>query len=367
MSPVERPRYLFVLASSCQMYSGTGTAVFDFIDHCLGDFKFAVLMDVLVPRNFGIMAKFCRDRNIALYPSEPLLLPGCVDCGVAAIAAHLSRHSYEFIECISWASASTNLSVLNANLGTARLLFTPHSQPLWTVPDHHLYFMIPTVFRRMVRDSHAVFVDSRAEMSLAEFKDLDLGKVHVVSLGVDVKRFHDNQSHRLPHILFVGDAREPRKRMDLLMTAFERAVVLEPGLRLLLTGNGSDSFPVPSHLESKVKRLGYVSPSDLVELYQTSSLLVLLSDYEAFGLPVAEALCCGLPVLLNKGAVLEELFAGLPGVHWTVNSDLERSGRRMATIAAIPPQGDVSQNAQRRFGWEASYGLKRKVALNLIA
>jgi hypothetical protein len=110
----EKPSYLVVVASSCQMYSGTGTAIFDWIRFARDDFDFSILMDLEDATNFGITRRFCDEQGIPLHVSRGLKLPGCADTGVRDVATRLSQQAYDFIECVSWANASTNLSVLAA-------------------------------------------------------------------------------------------------------------------------------------------------------------------------------------------------------------------------------------------------------------
>src|ERR1700683_4655211 len=112
--PTAAPRYLFAVASTCQMYSGIGTAIFDWIRHCRDGFEFSFLMDNTIPVSAALTAAFCAEHKIPLHISAPLFLPGCPDSGLRSIALHLQQHDYDFVECVSWASASTAMSVISA-------------------------------------------------------------------------------------------------------------------------------------------------------------------------------------------------------------------------------------------------------------
>ena len=52
---------------------------------------------------------------------------------------------------------------------------------------------------------------------------------------------------------------------------------------------------------------GQVPDADLVNLYRGAAALVYPSRYEGFGLPVVEAMRCGIPVLASKAASLPEI------------------------------------------------------------
>ena len=66
-------------------------------------------------------------------------------------------------------------------------------------------------------------------------------------------------------------------------------------------------------VEKKVKITGLVEESRLIVLYQKARCLFFPSLYEGFGLPVLEALACGLPVALSNTSSLPEV-AGEFGV-----------------------------------------------------
>jgi glycosyltransferase involved in cell wall biosynthesis len=359
--------YLFVLTSSCQMYSGTGCAIFDWIRYSKDTFRFSILMDVQNQLSVDLTAKFCHEFDVPLHLSMPLRMPGCPDSGVSNTALHLKQHRYDFIECVSWANSATNMGVLNAKPPATRLVFTPHSQPMWTVGSPTQYFLTSRIFRKMIRSADAVFIDSPSELDLPEFSKTNSGNIHFVPLGIDITRFDDAGIHAPHRIVCICDCRESRKRVDLLLTAFSKAHEKNPRLRLTLAGKGSEEVPVPEYSAPAITRLGYISGDCLLSLYQSSSLFVLLSDYEAFGLPIAEALCCGTPVLLNEHPVLKDLFASLPGVNWTRNTDLLYTSEQIVRLtSALPDSQAISTAARAAFCFKRTYEKKREVLLNLL-
>jgi glycosyltransferase involved in cell wall biosynthesis len=66
-------------------------------------------------------------------------------------------------------------------------------------------------------------------------------------------------------------------------------------------------------LDNRIRFLGFVPDEHLVQLYNAATLLVLPSVSEGFGLPVVEAMACGLPVAASRGGSLPEVVgpAGL--------------------------------------------------------
>jgi glycosyltransferase involved in cell wall biosynthesis len=62
----------------------------------------------------------------------------------------------------------------------------------------------------------------------------------------------------------------------------------------------------------RIEQTGRVSDDELIRRYQTCAVLAQPSYNEGFGLPVAEAMLCGLPVVVSDGGALPEV-AGSAG------------------------------------------------------
>ena len=63
--------YLIVLTSSNQLYSGTGTALFEWIRFARSAFDFSIVIDTENVENFKIAREFCKNHGIRLIPSGP--------------------------------------------------------------------------------------------------------------------------------------------------------------------------------------------------------------------------------------------------------------------------------------------------------
>jgi glycosyltransferase involved in cell wall biosynthesis len=60
-------------------------------------------------------------------------------------------------------------------------------------------------------------------------------------------------------------------------------------------------------LQSKVRFVGYVPADHLPIFYNGADLFVFPSICEGFGLPLVEAMACGVPVVTSFGSSLEEV------------------------------------------------------------
>jgi alpha-1,3-rhamnosyl/mannosyltransferase len=110
---------------------------------------------------------------------------------------------------------------------------------------------------------------------------------------------------------------EPRKRIDALLQAYQR---LPDGLRaayplVLAGGKGWLSEDLHALIDTGQRAgwlhyLGFVSDADLARLYAGARLFAYPSIYEGFGLPIAEAMASGVPVLTSDRSCLPEVAAG---------------------------------------------------------
>ena len=107
---------------------------------------------------------------------------------------------------------------------------------------------------------------------------------------------------RQGYFLFHGMA-EPRKNLPRLAAAWRASGVATP---LVIAGpGGGEAIDVP-----RVIRLPYLPREDLTALIAGARALLFPSLAEGFGLPVAEAMALGTPVLTSAGGALEETAGG---------------------------------------------------------
>jgi glycosyltransferase involved in cell wall biosynthesis len=126
------------------------------------------------------------------------------------------------------------------------------------------------------------------------------------------------------HPFAIGFGRYANKNVDLVLDAW--TTLCQRGQRVPLTIVGLSDLDRP-RVEERIAELGLggvVTPSPWLpiesfrERFASSSLVVFPSEFEGFGLPVAEAMRLGIPVVITPEAAMLEIAGG----HATVMADL---------------------------------------------
>ena len=163
-------------------------------------------------------------------------------------------------------------------------------------------------------------------------------------------------------VLFLGRI-HPIKGLLNLVAAW--AAVRPQGWRVVLAGENENNHQAEveaaiqnHHLEQDFKFVGPVDGSDKWGLYRSADLFVMPSHSENFGLAVAEALACGVPVITTKGTPWQELETNRCG--WWVGLGVEMlaGALREATSLSDEQRRGMGQRGRlligRSYTWPAA-------------
>ncbi len=154
---------------------------------------------------------------------------------------------------------------------------------------------------RVVRAATRIIADS--EFTRGELIDL-LGtppdKIQVVPIPVEDIFVAEGPRADGDYTLAVGTL-EPRKNLARIAEAVEGELRVV-GARGWGDTGFNDAAPPPN-----VTWLGEVGDEELARLYRGARCLVYASLYEGYGLPVAEALACGCPIVTSAGSPMQEI------------------------------------------------------------
>jgi glycosyltransferase involved in cell wall biosynthesis len=113
-----------------------------------------------------------------------------------------------------------------------------------------------------------------------------------------------------PWLLHVGSTIQ-RKRIDVLLEVFASVRRKFPRARLIRVGGPFTAEQMELAQRLRVAKaitvLPFLTREVVAAVYRRAALVLLPSEREGFGLPVAEALACGVPVVASDLAVLREV------------------------------------------------------------
>lgn len=234
---------------------------------------------------------------------------------------------------------------LRATMPSTPVVVQMHGEWLTEIPD-------PVARARLAQIDRVVAVSEQVARAIRTRHPEHAERVVVVPNGVDTERFRPRAAadaaplrQRLgldagPVVLFVGRL-SAEKALHVLLDALPQIAASVPDVQLVLAGpaHGLRS-PLPTRerrelqahpqwraryseelrrraarVPGRVHFAGLIPQPELPLLYALADVYVQPSLFEAFGMPVVEAMASGVPVVVSDGGALPELVAdGRDGV-----------------------------------------------------
>jgi glycosyltransferase involved in cell wall biosynthesis len=213
----------------------------------------------------------------------------------------------------------------------ARVVISPHgSLEPWALGHKRVKKLAAWMLyqKRILQQADLLIASTNIERD--NFRDLGLtAPIAVIPVGVDssdrpADLFEPDISDREKIVLFLARL-SPKKGIPDLLEAW--SMIDRCGYELHIHGYGSDSYR--TYLENRISALkighhvklcGPLYGEEKWRKLQKSSIYVLPSYSENFGITVAEALLSGLPVITSKATPWGEL--SLRGLGWIVDNDV---------------------------------------------
>jgi glycosyltransferase involved in cell wall biosynthesis len=149
------------------------------------------------------------------------------------------------------------------------------------------------------------------------------GKIRVVYNGIDTEIYDGNKEpgHGRDGLIMVANTDDRKKGVLYLLQALQ--LLKNDGAKLTIVDDAArhssyieDVGPLPSYgsklvrtlnLDGTVRFTGRLTREKLAQHYAAARIAVVPSLYEGFGLPAAEAMACGTPVIATTGGALPEV------------------------------------------------------------
>jgi len=185
-------------------------------------------------------------------------------------------------------------------------------------------------------------------------------KVKVIYYGIDTERFCPAPTRRSASEILYAGGPWANKGLDVLLEAFARIQGRFPQASISVVGGGEwaryQKKIQSLGLSSRVRYGGQVAHASMVDRYRSAYLFAAPTLHESFGLVLAEAMACGLPVVATRVTAIPEVVEeGRTGLLVPVD-DVPALAEALQTLLGDPERAAAMGKAGRarveqRFAW----------------
>ncbi|OGD63309.1 hypothetical protein A2160_02345 [Candidatus Beckwithbacteria bacterium RBG_13_42_9] len=232
--------------------------------------------------------------------------------------------------------------------------------------------------------AHILTISEATKKDIIELYKIPSEKITVTYPGYDKDKFKTQsakvkattQSLRVKYkisenyLLYIGTL-QPRKNLVRLVEAFSKIIIQNQQLELVIVGKKGwlyeEIFETVEdlNLEDKVIFTGFVLDDELAGLLSGAQALILPSLYEGFGIPVVEAMACGVPVVVSRTSSLPEI-ADKAGIYIEDPFSVESIYQALAKVLKLTKTErelliSSGQKQVKKFSWKACASQSRKI------
>ena len=216
-------------------------------------------------------------------------------------------------------------TVLFFHMLCRQIWFYELPQPLST-----LGYLLEPLYLRLLKPKSTVITISESTRRDLIANGYSPKNIHVISEGITLaplRSLSDGHKFEQPTLLIHGSIRAMKRTLD-GVKAFEMAKAKVPGLRLIISGDGSGSYgqKVLSYVKASphaqsIRYVGRVSEDTKIKLMRQSHVIMVTSVKEGWGLIVTEAASQGTPaVVYNSDGLRDSVQAGVTGIITPANT-----------------------------------------------
>jgi glycosyltransferase involved in cell wall biosynthesis len=228
-------------------------------------------------------------------------------------------------------------------------------------------WLLPRLARRA---QHVIAVSDYTRKRVIAIAGVPPEKVTTIALGADEAFSPRPQNEciearqrfliQTKHYLLSLCSLQPRKNLRRLLNVWKEIhTSIPPDWTLVLAGGkGMSEVFAAEHLLADLPRIvftGYVEDMMLPALISGASAFIYPSLYEGFGLPVLEAMCCGVPVISSNATSMPEV-TGDDAALLVSPLDSVAIGKAILMLVDNPDlrarMGNAGMHQARQFSWD---------------
>lgn len=167
------------------------------------------------------------------------------------------------------------------------------------------------IIKNLLKNVKIIFTDSEAsKQKIHDWSNFPDNKIISVKLGVDDFFSVSGRIYEpgFPYVLYIGNRRK-HKNLPRILEAFAKAK-LDTGIKLVLSGEPDREtlkLAETFRITQRVTFAGFIADEMLPDYYRGAQILLLPSLEEGFGLPILEAMACGVPVITSNCSSMPEV------------------------------------------------------------
>lgn len=223
-------------------------------------------------------------------------------------------------------------------------IITPHGMLYPQALKHSYwkkYFFLKLYFKKDIMDATCLHVTCKQELEYVRSFGYK-GPIALIPNALNLSNTNNAVpflSNSVVRFGFLGRL-HPRKKVENILYGAARLKDRGDDFKILIMGKGDEEYE--SFLKSEVKRLGlrnvefcgFVDGLKKYEYLSSLSILIVPSDFENFGMIVAESLSVGTPVMANVGTPWELL--NIQHCGWWLNCSPDNIALIMNKVLDMP-------------------------------
>lgn len=259
-------------------------------------------------------------------------------------------HLWEQLDLPSYVKKQGSAALLNL-ANTAPLLYDNnfvvihdlafHHHPEWNSRLFALWYnyLVPRLARR---SRHVFTVSNIIKAELVKYYGIPETKVSVTYNGVGERMLVKQRDVPKKKIILSVGTFNIRKNQHTLVKAFLQSSIKDEYI-LVLAGDRNKVFAESGITNDMagdhIKIYDKLTDEELMALYQQAEVVVSLSNYEGFGIPIIEGLFFGCKILCSDIAVYRELFSNVASF-CKQNDVADVASQLESIVSAVAPAKD---------------------------